>query len=236
MKMKNDRARSQGLSQEALKLIACLTMLLDHIGAVFAPGSVLRDIGRLSFPIFCFLLAEGFYHTRNRRRYALRLLAAMLLAELPFDLAFFGRVNWGHQNVMLTLLLGYLAVWAVNGLKSGAAKGIITVGLTLAAEYLCSDYGGAGVLLILVFALTRELPGKHWLRFGLMLVLFAGMPGITVLWLGSFGITQQMLGALAVIPIALYSGEKKTRSKGLQTAFYLFYPMHLILLYLITIS
>lgn len=233
MKKQNDSAFSVGLSQETLKLIACAAMLLDHIGAVFFPGAVLRDIGRLSFPIFCFLLAEGFYHTRNRKKYALRLLGAMLLAELPFDLAFFGRIYWGHQNVMLTLLLGFLAVRAVNGLKSGAAKGLIAVGLTVAAEYLRADYGGTGVLLILMFALTRELPGKNWLRFGLMLFLFAGMPSITVLRIGTFGITQQMLGTLAMIPIALYSGEKRTSSKAVQLGFYLFYPVHLAILSLI---
>ena len=90
--------------------------------------------------------------------------------------------------------------------------------------------------MILMFALTRELPGKNWLRFGLMLFLFAGMPSITVLRIGTFGITQQMLGTLAMIPIALYSGEKKTGSKSLQTAFYLFYPVHLTMLYLIAVS
>ena len=107
----------RGLSQETLKLIACLTMLLDHIGAVFMPGSVLRDIGRLSFPIFCFLLSEGVFHTRDPRKYALRLTLGMFLAELPFDFAFYGGIHWGHQNVMLTRLLGFLALWAGKGLQ-----------------------------------------------------------------------------------------------------------------------
>ena len=224
---------NRGFSQESLKLIACLTMLLDHIGLVFFPGSVLRDIGRLSFPVFCFLLSEGFYHTRSRGCYALRLLGAMLLSELPFDLAFFGRVYWGHQNVMLTLLLGFLAVWAVTEAPNGIVKGVSALGIVLGAEFLCSDYGGTGVLLILMFALTRELPGKNWIRAVLMLLLFAQMPSITLLRIGGFAVTQQMLGTLAMVPIALYSGEKKTGSKALQTAFYLFYPVHLTVLYLL---
>ena len=224
------RSDCRGISQEVLKSIACLTMLLDHIGAVFFPGSVLRDIGRLSFPVFCFLLTEGFYHTRSRGRYALRLAAAAVLAELPFDFAFFGRIYWGHQNVMLTLLLGFLAVWAAVGMQKGIAGWLLAAGCVIAAELLCADYGGAGVLLILMLALTRELPGKNWIRSCLMLFLFALMPSITLVRLGSVAITQQMLGALAMVPIALYSGEKRTASKGVQLGFYLFYPLHLAVL------
>lgn len=234
MKKQSDPICFGGLSQETLKLIACVTMLLDHIGAVFSPGSVLRDIGRLSFPIFCFLLSEGFYHTRSRGRYALRLFVSMLLAEIPFDLAFFGRIYWGHQNVMLTLLLGFLAIWTMTEVKDGIAKGLITAGFVIAAEYLRSDYGGTGVILILMFAMTREMPGKNWIRTALVLLLFAGMSSVVVFRVGTFAVTQQMLGTFAMIPIALYSGEKKTGSKALQTAFYLFYPVHLMTLYLIT--
>lgn len=222
-----------GLSQESLKLLACVTMLLDHIGAIFFPGSVLRIIGRVSFPIFCFLLAEGFFHTRNKRRYALRLAVSMLLAEIPFDLAFFRRIYWGHQNVMLTLLLGYLAIWAVTEAGSAMAKALFAAAFAVAAEYLHSDYGGTGVLLILVFALTREAQGRNWIRGFLMLVLFAEMSSAAIVRAGGFVITRQMLGAAAMLPIALYSGEKKTSSKAVQLAFYLFYPVHLAALWLL---
>lgn len=236
MKRHNATRPHIGLSQEALKLIACAAMLLDHIGAVFLPGSVLRDIGRISFPIFCFLLAEGTFHTRNPRRYALRLFLGMLLAELPFDYAFFGRVNWGHQNVMLTLLLGFLALWSVRSLESRLLKPLPAVLCVLLAELLQADYGGVGVLLVLLFGLTREMRGKNLIRALVMLYLFAGMFSITLLRIGNFALTQQMLGTLAMIPIALYSGEKKTSAKAVQLGFYLFYPVHLILLYLIAVS
>ena len=100
-----------GLSQESLKLIACITMLLDHIGATLVLRMVqgmpmpndqyrqlvgiyyaFRIIGRIAFPIFCFLLVEGAYRTRNPKKYGLRLFIGMLLSEIPFDLAF------SHRN------------------------------------------------------------------------------------------------------------------------------------------
>ena len=222
----------RGFSQETLKLVACVTMLLDHIGAVWFPGSVLRDIGRISFPIFCFLLAEGFFHTRSRKRYALRLAISAVLAEVPFDLAFYGRIFWGHQNVMLTLLLGLLAVWGVMASNKGAVKALAAVAAVLAAEFLRADYGGTGVLVILMFALTRELGSKTLIRTGVLLILFGGMSSMIIGRLGNFLITQQMLGVLAMIPIALYSGRKRTGSKWVQWGFYLFYPAHLLGLFL----
>ena len=78
----------KGISQEGLKILACLTMLLDHIGAVFVRGYTLRIIGRIAFPIYCFLLVEGVLHTKNPRRYGLRLGIGLLLSEIPFDLLF----------------------------------------------------------------------------------------------------------------------------------------------------
>ena len=117
------------LSGTALKRIACLSMLLDHIGAsllengLFKQGSfwpgdvqldgVLRLAGRLAFPIYCFLLVEGFLHTHDFKKYALRMLGFALISEWPFDWAFFSGVYWGHQNVYFTLLLGLLAIPAI---------------------------------------------------------------------------------------------------------------------------
>lgn len=83
----------RGLSQETLKIIACVTMLLDHIGATFCPGIGLRIVGRIAFPIYCFLLAEGVHYTHSPKKYGLRLLIGALLSEIPFDLLFFGELT-----------------------------------------------------------------------------------------------------------------------------------------------
>ena len=129
--------RKRGLSQEGLKLLACVTMLIDHIGATLVLRMLqtmpvrneqynllvgiyyaLRIIGRIAFPIYCFLLVEGAYHTRNPKKYGMRLFVGMLLSEIPFDLAFSLRGNvlfdWSSNSVMLTLLLGFCMIEAMN--------------------------------------------------------------------------------------------------------------------------
>ena len=232
--------KEKGLSQEGLKTIACLTMLIDHIGAALLPSVMgLRIIGRVAFPIFCFLLAEGVCHTRNSRKYGLRLALGALLSEIPFDLALFGGITLGHQSVMVTLLLGFLALEAIRALERKGRTGLSLAGQVLAlwgaiaaADWLNTDYGGAGVLLIALFYFTRQLPRKRLIQaLGLTAWVYVFYPGrITLLGL-SFPIELPALGAM--VPLCLYSGRKDTYGKGLQWAFYLFYPAHLSLLYLI---
>ncbi len=95
-----------------LKLLAMLAMTADHIGAVFFPEiPLLRWIGRL---VLCFFIGEGLRHARSPQRYLLRLTGFALLSELPFDLAFYGGIEWGHRNVYFTLALGLLALWAIR--------------------------------------------------------------------------------------------------------------------------
>lgn len=137
----------KGLSGSALKWIAVGTMLLDHIGAVLIERQVwpllsetgstvflgfgmdvwyeidlaLRLVGRLAFPLFAFLLVEGFLHTRNVKTYALWMGAFALASEIPFDLAFRGRfLEFGFQNIFFTLLLGLLAVWGMQEFEEKA--------------------------------------------------------------------------------------------------------------------
>jgi len=219
-----------GLSQEGLKLIACLTMLCDHIGAVLVPWIPLRIIGRLSFPIFCFLIAEGTFHTRHPGKYALRLAIGAVLAELPFDFCFFGRIYWGHQNVMVTLLLGFAAVHAGRYMQGFWRKLLSAVPFLLIAFFAQADYGVEGVLLILLFGLTRELPFRQLVQLLGMFLIFwepKGWPLFTVLGLP---VTLQMTCVLSMLVIALYTGEKRTTSKALQWGFYLFYPLHMLIL------
>lgn len=219
----------RGLPQEALKAIACVTMLLDHIGAMFMRGETLRIIGRIAFPIFCFLMAEGAYYTRNPRRYALRLIIGMLLSELPFDYAFRFGPTWGSQSVMVTLLIGFIAVEAIQSTSVGILKLLITAAGFALADYANTDYGGYGVLLVILFSQTR---GQWWFQT-VLVAMFAWMT--PSLWISVLGlrIPIEMFAVLAMIPIGLYSGRKLTTSKVAQWAFYLFYPLHLTVLVLI---
>lgn len=223
-----DRLR---LSQEALKLLACMCMLIDHVGAALIPFRPLRVIGRLAFPIYCYLITEGAIHTRSPLRYAGRLAVGLLLSELPFDLLFFGKLTLAHQSVMVTLLLGFLGIQLCKLLSVRWLRPLVWLPLAAMAELLCTDYGGHGVILIGIFAMLR---GRRWLwaRALLIAVLFWSMNSSRISVFG-IGIPMQLFGVLALIPIELYSGKKVGKSALVQWGFYLFYPVHMIVLLLL---
>lgn len=250
-----------GLSQESLKLIACLTMLIDHIGATMVPGAGMRIIGRIAFPIFCFLLVEGAHYTRSPGKYALRLFIGALLSEIPFDLAFSRRLTWSSQSVMVTLLLGYVAIFALQSLiRALAGRGFGNIQLAIcfaiaavvlftaaasAADYLQTDYGAGGILLIACFYLARVLENSRqggkakllallWQLAFMTFLCYMVIPGYR-LRIGQFWVPIELFAILALIPIHLYRGRKVTRNKTVQWAFYLFYPAHLFILYLIQV-
>lgn len=211
------KERSWGLNGFTLKWIAMLTMLVDHTGmALFPQYPVLRIIGRLAFPIYCFLLVEGAVYTSNWKKYLGRLLLFALISELPFDLARRGQVvAFDAQNVFFTLSFGLLAVIILKEQKNSLAAWIAALVLVLAAEFFRTDYGGGGVMIILIFYLLRE----HML-------LKSFCFGAEILW-GYGGIENYALLALA--PIVCYNGKKGPG--GLKYLFYVFYPAHLLLLY-----
>ena len=223
------------LSQEGLKFLACAIMLLDHIGATLIPWGTLRIIGRLAFPIFCFLLAEGAHYTRNPRNYLLRLGIGAILSELPFDLALFGSWSWQHQSVMIPLLLGAMALLAMKRMTQPLLKILVLLLFACLADFMNTDYGGAGVLMIALFGLTRERK-YGWLvqLLGMYLICRWIIPGGVVWFIGRY-VFIEIFAILALIPIWLYSGKKSTSSRAVQWAFYLFYPVHLWILYLISI-
>ena len=223
------------LSQEGLKLIACLSMLADHIGYLLVPGIWLRIIGRLAFPIYCFLLAEGTYRTKNPPKYMGRLLLTACLSELPFDLMLRGGIHWNNQNVMFTLLLGFMALQLVLRSRFSPVSLCGAAALALLAEWMGADYGMEGVLVVLLFGMTRDLPYKFPVQALGMVAIFAGMGGATLFTLGNRAVSIQVLGALAIVPISLYSGQKRTFRPAVRWAFYLFYPIHMLALYLIAL-
>lgn len=207
-------------------MIACVTMLLDHIGATMVPGYPLRIIGRIAFPIYCFLMAEGAHYTKNPNKYMLRLLIGLLLSELPFDLAFRFKPTWEYQSVMVTLLVGFLVVEVIQNSKWDITKLLIVCAGFIFAEWANTDYGGYGVLLVVLFHQTR---GKLWLQT-IMVAMFAWMMNSFRIRIFGIKIPIEMFAVLAMIPIALYSGKKATSNKAIQWGFYLFYPVHLTVL------
>lgn len=233
--------RKKIFSQEALKLIACITMLIDHFGHAIVPTLPVsymeplyytcRMIGRFAFPIYCFLLVEGMRHTRNPGKYILRLCVGMLLSELPFDLLVEGGFSWASQSVMVTLSLGAVMLLCMQKTEKKWLKLLLVLPFAFLAELTKCDYGAGGMAMIAVFALFDRLSLQS---IALFLVNWQMLPSAAVRIFGVVVIIQ-LLALLALIPIGLYSGEKLTRSKAVQWGFYLFYPLHLMFLWLITL-
>lgn len=227
------RDKFQILSGSSLKFIAIITMLIDHL-AIFmvrefdfmtislfsALGKdvsvyfILRKIGRLAFPLFCFLITEGFIHTKNKKKYGISLLSFAFISEIPYDLFVHNQLFFiEKQNVFFTLLLGYIALVILESNKPEKIKYPLTVCPVILSVLLHVDYGMSGVLLIIfLYCLRNQL----FLRALLALPFLSG--GYAA-W-------------CAFLPIGMYNGKrgfvKGTFSKYL---FYAFYPIHLILLY-----
>lgn len=238
----------KGFTGYTLKLIAIVTMFIDHIGAVVIENGILRNpnidltttimgitqvrfwgyidfalrtVGRLSFPIFCFLLVQGFVHTRNLKHYSMRLLIFALVSEVPFDLALYG--EWYHpeyQNVLFTLLLG---LWVLSAYKKAYGdplkQALAIIAGCGAAVFLRCDYNIIGIALILIFYIYRDNHKIQSLLAGFLAALESAY------CLGA--------GALSLFAIRNYNGERGKNS--LSKLFYWFYPVHLLLLYILSL-
>ena len=228
--------RAQVLNGFHLKLIAICTMFIDHMGATLFPGVMwLRCIGRMAFPVFCFLIAEGCVYTRDRKKYALRLLVFAVLSEIPFNLMSGGAVWYPYtQNVLWTLLAGALVCWLMDwALKKRTAAAFLLMGaVMMAAFYLLelvnTDYGGWGMLLVAMFYGIRRAPSGTASKmiaevFGLVLFSIALMGGVSI----------ELWSLTALVPIWLYNGQRGFSNRAVQYGFYAFYPVHILILSLI---
>ncbi len=210
-----------------LKLIAAVAMIFDHIAMTLLVRSgqvswladidfvrldfcyrVFRALGRLSFPVFAFLLVEGMKHTSDERRYLTRLLVFALLSELPFDLAVDGRLGLSHQNVFFTLALGAFMIALMK--RFGYEWQLVIVLCAAMAAYVCHfDYNAYGILLLAVF---------WWFSNN----------RIRSVSLGFLLFLEEPYSVLGFATLLFYNGK---RGAGLRYFFYLFYPLHLLALY-----
>lgn len=209
-----------------LKTIALLTMIIDHYGAIFQPNIIIfRIIGRLAFPIYCFLLVEGYHHTSNVKKYAQRLLIFALISEIPFDLAFYGKIGFVHQNIFFTLLIGLAAIYFIDN-KDGKYKfdsTLVIIAAAVLATILKTDYLFIGIIYILSFYFTRNQPKKK--RLAIVAVIMI-LTNLSAGWLQQFSV-------LALMAVYLYNNEQGVKNKLLQMSFYIAYPLHLLIFYLI---
>ncbi len=247
-----DEKKFRGISGSTLKIIALVSMLIDHIGAIiygryltlagymdalepedmevwleangdlYLKYAILRWIGRIAFPIFCFLLVEGFDRTRDLKKYQLRLIVFAVLSEIPYDLAHSATVlEFDRQNVFFTLAIGLFTITVIERftkpMTSKFLAYLTTIAIAIVGAYVgrmsgC-DYGAIGVLCIVVL---------YYFRKNRNMQIITGV--LCFLW--------ELTAPFAFIPCAFYNGK---RGLNLKYVFYAFYPLHLLLLYLIAV-
>ncbi len=221
------------LNRNQLKYLAVTAMLLDHIAWAFVPtvspaGQLMHAVGRLTAPVMLYFLAEGYVHTRSVRRYAGRLFLFTLISWVPCSLFDTGAWPAPYFGMLFTMLLGLAAilVWDRSGM-SLPGKTAVTLGLC--ALSLLGDWPVLGVLWPLGFCLLREDERKKW---GFYLVSAGAFCLIVLLTLGPRQLFQ--LGVFLAPPLLrCYNGEAGSRAPFHRWFFYLFYPAHLLLLWLL---
>lgn len=213
-------------------------MLIDHIAFFFLPAESLlwkvgRYIGRLAFPIFCFLIVEGFFRTKNLKKYFLRLGILAVVSEAAFDFAFSAdflnfRENFRNQSVIITLIIGLLAITLIDRAKMkylvpapmtyNVLASIVILLACATGFFFRSDYDVFGILLIICLYYFRPQKLFCAIAFVVLCLLFDYVP------------QYEIVGVAAFIPIYFFNGEKGCDDRHL---FYLFYPLHLAVIGLV---
>ncbi len=261
------------MSSLVLKIIAIVTMVLDHVGYFvydlpipysYELHMIFRIIGRISMPIFCFLIAEGFRKTRNPYRYAVRLAVAALASEIPYNLCFWSSpVATGSLNVMFTLLLGLIGLilykLVLDKTKLPSISALTLIPVCLVTYYIGADYSFFAPLFIFFFYIASpEMPNgrlltfiitvifgfREVMQFGLLyfisiaLSLMPFLPQYTPSGLSEWSCVQ-IFAAVSAVLLFLYNGKPGRRPEGklgrlaLKYSFYVFYPLHLIVLWIV---
>ena len=242
-----ERENKIEISSMTLHILAMVFMLCDHLWATVVPGNDwLTDIGRIAFPIFAFMIVEGYFHTRSLKKYVGRLLVFAFISEIPFNLVMGSSLFYPlHQNVLWTFLIAVFLVW-LNELAKKKDKlwlRIITCIGTLCLAFVLGlvafvDYHYAGVLTVLVFYFFR---GRKWWHFvGQLVCLYylnvevlSGFYYEIEVFGQTVNVVRQAFALLALLPIWLYRGKQGPYNKVIKYVYYGFYPMHLLVLALV---
>jgi len=198
------------VSAYIIKWLAVILMIIDHVGFFLFPQQIiLRMIGRLSFPLFAFLIANGYQHTSDKKKFFFRLFAFANILQLPSLFMYL------PVNVFYTLSFGLLSIIIFESKYSEVLKFACIGGILMIAYTLGADYGPYGVLVILVIHLFRNQ----------YIYMALGIWGLSTLFYGYTHI--QNLAALTPIIMSLYNNKK---GPSMKYFFYLFYPIHMIFL------
>lgn len=211
------------MSSFALKILAILTMTIDHIGFLLFPQLTwLRAIGRLAFPIFAFQIGIGFRNTKNKKKYIVRMLLFAIISQIPYHLALQAAIP-GYPiriNIGATLTCGLLALYCLENINKKWLKYVFTTFIILLGTYIHMDYGSLGILMIIVLYYF-EIDKIFSTIFYIVVVI-----SDCLIDNSTFSIPQ----IFALIPMFLYNGKK---GKNIKYLFYAYYPLHLIILVLL---
>ncbi len=216
------------MSSFVLKVIACITMFIDHIGyAIYGKLSWCNYIGRIAFPIFAYQITEGYTHTKSLKKYFLRLLVFAIISQVPFML-FHSIISRDFGlNIFFTLLLGLLSIFLFEKLPSKLLSIPFIALLCAFAEVTNMDYGYWGVLLIFVFYLCKNSKILLTISF-LVLLCIHYVPNFIVSNF-YYGYIYLMLCTFAsIVPILFYNQKQGRKVKYF---LYVFYPAHLLFIY-----
>lgn len=206
-----------------LKIFACVTMFIDHIGAVLLMKMrvnsirmdilywICRWIGRLALPIFCYLLIEGFIYSKNRKKYIQRVALFTLLSEPAFDLAFYGKVwDFRGQNVLWAFFVSLvMLVWIEKYTENKMIGAVIMMGASYLTFITRADYGF--FIPVFVYALYQL---RYYKRYQILV--------------GAIMVSWELVAPLSFILLKFYDGK---RGRQIKYIFYAFYPVHMLFLY-----
>ena len=233
------KSKRIGLSSFQLHLFAMFFMLIDHIGTVFFPFNfTFRYIGRLAFPIFCYLLVQGFYKTSNKKKYFLRLFLFAIISEIPFDLVFNNSFDYmSSQNVLWSFCISFSMMCIIERLKYKYVYlfPFVIFIFSFIAYLLKVDYSWYGVLTVLIFYITYD--SNVYLRYilqfiGMVIINSILFKGTLVIY-GEISLYTQFFAIFSLFFIWLCSGKKGKYNNYIKYFNYFFYPIHMIFLYLL---
>jgi len=233
-----------GISADILKLVAIIAMLIDHIAWAFVPlnsflGFFMHIFGRITLPIMSFFIAEGFYHTRDVEKYIARLSIFAIISQIPFTYFKTGKFIYFRSffdlsmclNVIFTLLFGLVALYAMKSSLSESKKQFILVCL-LVLSFL-SDWIFFGVFYILIFGMNRGNFKRQAFMFSLNSFFMVLSSMLLMAQTRDWYFSLFQLGVFLALPLIYFYNGKRDRRPIYKWTFYVFYPVHLVVLYII---
>ena len=227
------------MSSFALHIIAMIFMLCDHMWATILDYEWLTCIGRIAFPIFAFLITEGYIHTSNINKYIKRMVIFAIITEIPFNLMVSASPIYPfHQNVLWTFVISLLTLKYLNfdNTKNIFKSIIIIILAIIIATITMCDYFGAGVMMVVGFYIFRK---SKLLQLLMMIyvnmILIQGYSYPIDIAGYTYYFPQQGFAVLSLIFIWLYNGKQGYHAKWFKIFCYAFYPLHMLILYLLTI-